>query len=112
MSLTIPSRLLKQTVTIAPPTSTVGKHGEDNHSAGVDYPTRLERTRKNILNAQGELEPIHAIFYVKPGAIVAIGSKATYDGQHYRVKEAEDVPNRRGGIHHIEVMAQLWSFGT
>lgn len=103
-------RLLKQSITINNPAGALGKHGEVVLGASATVPCRFEKTSRTILNPQGEREPIDGVAYVGATAVLQLGAKVIYSTETYRLMRIEEIPGRRGIIHHYELLLQLWSF--
>lgn len=106
------NHLLNQSITIENPTGSRDLHGKRAFGASSSVSARFERTNKTIVTAEREREPIHGIVFVAPGTTVAIGSKVTYDGEDYRVMTRSDIVVGSGSTHHLELMVQLWSYGS
>lgn len=102
--------LLRQSVSIENPSTTLDKQGRPALSAAQTYKARVQRTNKTIVTAQKDREPIDAIVFLPPSATVKKGSKLTYSGEEYRVMTIEDVVGRNGSTHHFELKVQLWSY--
>lgn len=102
--------LTPHTISVANPSGNRDKQGKSTFSTAVDVKCRFERTSKTIINAQRELEPIHAIASCRPTTAIQKGAKVTYDSDIYRVMEVADAPDGTGDIHHREIKLQLWSF--
>ncbi len=104
--------LLNQTVGIKNPTTTRDKYGKIGLGAGVTYRARVQLTKKTIITAEREREPIDMIAFLEPSTTINIGAQMTYGSTLYRVIAISPVPGRNGETNHFEVMAQLWSYAS
>lgn len=104
------SHLLNQSISVRNPSGTRDLHGKRALGTATTVRARFERTNKTIVTAEREREPIDGIVFVGPSATVEIGAKVTYDGTDYRVMTRSDVVVGSGGLHHYELMVQLWSY--
>jgi len=102
--------MLKQSITVENPDGSRDKQGRDGLGSSTTLAARVQRTNKVITTAERDREPIDAIIFVGPETPVRKSARITYDSEQYRVIKSEDVPGRNGSIHHIEIMAQLWSY--
>ena len=106
------THLLLQSCTLSAVGSTRDKHGNPSLSSGVAYRCRFQKTNKTIVTPEKETEPIHAIIFFEPTVDVGVGSQIQFGSDKYRVMSAEPMIGAGGKTSHIEVMAQLWSFGS
>jgi len=102
--------MLKQSIAVENPSGQKDKQGRDAFGSSTTLAARVQRTNKVIVTAEREREPIDAIIFVNKDATIVKSARITYDSELYRIIKAEDVPGRNGQIHHIEIMAQLWSY--
>lgn len=102
--------LLRQTVTIEPPSTTRDKQGRLGLSAAVTEKVRFQQTNKVIVTKDHEKTPINGIVFARADSVIVDQARVTFDGTAYRVLSCEKVPGKNGSIHHYEAMVQLWSF--
>lgn len=104
--------LLRQTLTIANPSTTRDKTGKPSYSSGTTVRGRVQKTNKSIYGKDREIIPIHLIAFIGPAIEPQDEGKITYDSTAYRIKAFEAVVGRNGQVHHYEIQAQLWSYGS
>lgn len=106
------THLLLQSCTLNPAGSARDKHGNPTIASGTTYPCRFQKTSKSIITPEKETEPIHAIIFFDKNVDIATGSQIVFGTDKYRVMSAQPMIGAGGKVSHIEVMAQLWSFGS
>ena len=104
------STLSNQTVTIANPSGTRTRTGQDNFDSPTTATVRFERTYKTIKTEEREREPIHAVMGMDPSISISVGAKVTYGSDTYRAMTIAEAIDGSGTVHHREVNLQLWSY--
>lgn len=106
------AHLLKQQISIKNPATANDGFGKPTFGSAAGMKARFERVNKTVVTVDHEREPIDGIVYVGPSGAIIVGAQVTYESELYRVIKIADVPDRRGRLHHRELMVQLWSYGT
>lgn len=97
--------LLNQSITIITAQS-LDEWGDATGGTTSTIRARFVDTVRELTDDNGETLTSDAIIYVPKDTTVNAGDKLSYDGVDYTVIYVERARNRRGGIHHKELLVQ------
>lgn len=101
--------LTGQSVLIEAATGTRTRQGKATYTSLGNFPARVQKVAKTIVNNEGEISPIHLEVFVDTSSSIDEEDRLTYASKKYRIMAVEEVVGYSGKRHHLEIKAQHWN---